>query len=146
MRVSALILVVLVAGCYSYHPLEDPAPASGTQVAADLTDTGSLELASQVGPGVMSLRGEVVESNHDALLLALTSVLGRNEQEIFWRGEQVKVPLTVVMRVQQRRFAPGKTILFGGAVLGGLLAAVKAFEGNGNPGGGPGSGGPPSTQ
>lgn len=146
MRASVLILVLLVAGCYSYHPLENPAPASGTQVAADLTDSGSLELASQVGPGIMSVRGEVVESNHDALLLALTSVLGRNEQETFWRGEQVKIPLTVVMRVQQRRFAPAKSILFGGAVIGGLLMAVKAFEGDGNAGGGPGSGGGPSPQ
>jgi hypothetical protein len=146
MRSLALIPIVLLAGCYSYHPLESPTPASGSRVAADLTDTGSAELASQVGPGVTSLRGEVVESNPDALLLALTSVLGRNEQETFWKGEQVKIPLTVVMRVQQRRFAPAKTVLFGGAVLGGLLAAVKAFEGGGNAGGGPGTGGPPSPQ
>lgn len=146
MRALALISVVLLAGCYSYHPLENPTPVSGTRVAADLTDSGSLELAGQVGPGVMSVRGEVVESDHDALLLALSSVLGRNEQETFWKGEQVRIPRTVVSRVQQRRFAPAKTILFSGAVLGGLLVAVKAFEGHGNPGGGPGSGGPPSQQ
>jgi hypothetical protein len=141
-----LILVLLVAACYSYTPLESPAPASGTRVAADLTDAGSLQLASQIGPGATRVRGEVVESQPDALFLALTSVLGRNEQETFWSGEQVRIPLITVARVQQRSFALGKTILFGGAVLGGLFAAIKAFEGSGNGGGTTGGPGEPSPQ
>jgi hypothetical protein len=146
MRASAVIPLLLVAGCYSYHPLENPTPASGTRVAADLTDAGSLEVANQVGPGVVSVRGEVVESDRDALLLALTSVLGRNEQETFWKGEQVRIPLVTVARVQQRRFALGKTILFSGAVVGGLFAAVAAFTGEGSGGGGGSGGGDPSPQ
>lgn len=146
MRASTVIPLLLVAGCYSYHPLENPTPASGTRVAADLTDAGSLEVANQVGPGVVSVRGEVVESDRDALLLALTSVLGRNEQETFWKGEQVRIPLVTVARVQQRRFALGKTILFSGAVVGGLFAAVQAFTGEGSGGGGGGGGGDPSPQ
>lgn len=142
MRHAALTLLLLVAGCYTYRPLENPAPASGTRVAANLTDAGSVALASQIGPGVSSVRGEVLESSPDALLLALTSVLGRNEQETFWKGEQVRIPLTTVARVEQRRFALGKTVLFGGAVLGGLFAAIKAFEGGGGGGMSGGGGGP----
>lgn len=143
---TALILVLLLAGCYSYHPLESPSPSSGTRVAAELTDPGSLELAGQIGPGAISVRGEVVESDPDALLLAITSVMGRNEQEMFWSGEQVRIPLTTVARVQQRRFALGKSILFGGAVLGGLFAAVKAFTGGASGGSVPGGGGGPAPQ
>lgn len=146
MRAAALIAFVVVAGCYNYYPLDHPAPASGTRVAADLTDAGSLQLASQIGPGATSVRGEVVESEPDALFLALTSVLGRNEQETYWSGERVRVPLITLARVQQRRFALGKTILFGGTVLGGLFAAIKAFEGGGSGAGGPGGGGGPSPQ
>jgi hypothetical protein len=146
MRASALIPVLLVAGCHSYHPLENPAPASGTRIAADLSDAGSLEMASQIGPGATTVRGEVVESDSAGLLLALRSVLGRNEQETFWNGEQVRIPLTTVARVQQRRFALGKTILFGGAVVGGLLGAIKAFEGDGGGGGAGGGGGGPAPQ
>jgi hypothetical protein len=142
----ALISFLLVAGCYSYRPLEDPTPASGTRVTADLTDAGSLELASQIGPGANRVSGEVVESEPDALFLALTSVLGRNEQETFWSGEQVRIPLITVSRVQQRRFAVGKTLLFGGTVLGGLFAAIKAFEGSGNGGGAASGGNGPSPQ
>jgi hypothetical protein len=145
-RASALVPVLLLAGCYSYHPLENPTPTSGTRVAADLTDAGSLQLAGQVGPGVVSVRGEVVDSDSEALLLALTSAMGRNEQETFWSGEQVRIPLTAVARVQQRRFALGKSILFGTAVVGGLLTAVEAFVGLGSGGGVGGGGGGPAPQ
>jgi hypothetical protein len=145
MRISALILVLLVAGCYNYLPLENPAPASGTRVAADLTDAGSLEMASQVGPGAASVRGDVVESDPSGLLLALRAVLGRNEQETLWNGEQVRIPLTTVARLQQRRFALGKSILFGASIVGGLFGAMKAFEGGGS-GGITGGGGGPAPQ
>jgi hypothetical protein len=146
MRGSAVIPLLLLTGCYSYHPLETPTPVSGTRVEADLTGRGSVDLASQIGPGALSVRGEVLESEPDSLVLALRSVLGRNEQETFWSGEHVRIPLVTVARVQQRRFAIGKSILFGGAVVGGLLAAVKAFQGDGSGGGVSGGGGGPSSQ
>jgi hypothetical protein len=141
MRASPVVLFLVLSGCYRYQPLETPAPIPGTQVVANLTDAGSMALASQVGPGVASLRGAVVEWDHDGLLLALSSVMGRNDQETFWRGERVRVPHSTVASVQQRRFALGKTFLFGGTVVGGLLAAVTAFQGSGGggvPGGGTG--------
>lgn len=146
MRSAAVVSVLLLAGCYSYHPLETPTPRSGTRVEADLTGGGSLAMASQIGPGAMSVRGEVLQAESEAMVLALTSVLGRNEQETYWRGEHVRIPLITVARVQQRRFALGKTILFGGAIVGGLFTAVKAFEGDGSGGGMSGGGGGPSPQ
>jgi hypothetical protein len=144
MRAAALLPLIMLAACYSYHPLETPTPSSGTRVEADLTGGGSLAMASQIGPGAQSVRGKVLQTEADALVLALTSVLGRNEQETYWKGEHVRIPLITVARVQQRRFALGKTLLFGGALVGGLFAAVKAFDG-GNDGGmsGGGSGGGP---
>jgi hypothetical protein len=103
-------------------------------------------MASQIGPGALSVRGEVLQTEPEALVLALTSVLGRDQQETLWKGEHVRIPLNTVARVQQRRFALKKTLLFGGAVLGGLFAAVAAFDGSGAGGGGSGRGGGPSPQ
>jgi hypothetical protein len=101
-------------------------------------------MASQIGPGALSLRGEVLQTEADAMVLALRSVLGRNEQETYWKGEHVRIPMITVARVQQRRFALGKTLMFGGALVGGLFAAVKAFDGGNDGGlsGGGGGGGP----
>jgi hypothetical protein len=146
MRISALTLGLLAAGCYSYQPLETPTPAAGTRVEAVLTDAGSVQMASQIGPGASAVRGEVVQSDSQAVLLALTSVVGRNEQETFWKGEQVRIPLTTLSRVQQRKFATGKTILFGGVFAGGMLVAVQAFISGGEGGGGGGGGGGPEPQ
>jgi hypothetical protein len=146
MRLIAILLVTLSTGCYSYHPIQPPVPASGTRVAAQLTDAGSVAMAAQVGPQIVSVRGEVLESDRDGLLLALTSVLGRNEQETFWKGERVRIPLATVARVEQRRFALGKSMLFGAAAVGGILAAIKAFQGDGNGGGISGGTGGPSPQ
>jgi len=146
MRSVAGIALLVLTGCYGYRPLETPSPDFGTRVEADLTDRGSFVLASQIGPGAMTVRGEILQTEPEALVLALTSVLGRNQQETFWRGEHVRIPLITVSRVQQRRFALGKTLLFGGTVLGGLFAAVAAFDGNGGGGGGSGGGGGTSPQ
>ena len=146
MRVPALVFLIVVGGCYSYHPLQNPIPSSGTRVTADLTDAGSLALASQVGPGIVTVRGEVVESDREGLLLALTSVLGRDDQETLWKGEQVRIPFTTVARVKERRFALGKSFFFSGAAVGGLLAAITAFQGGGSSGGISGGGNGPSPQ
>jgi hypothetical protein len=146
MRSMTGMAFVILAGCYSYHPLETPSPRFGSRVEADLTDRGTVALASQIGPGALSVRGEVLQTEPEALVLALSSVLGRNQQETFWKGEHVKIPLITVARVQQRRFALKKTLLFGGTVLGGLFVAVAAFDGGGTGGGGSGGGGGPRPQ
>jgi hypothetical protein len=139
---QSFLPLLLLSGCYSYTALEQPSPEPGVRVAAQLTDAGSVEMASQIGPGIVTVRGAVVQTDSQALLLALSSVVGRNEQEVFWSGEQVRVPLSSVRQVQRRRFALGKSLLFAGAAVGGLFGAIKAFEGSAAGGGGGGGGGP----
>jgi len=140
MRTVTLLPLAILAACYSYHPLETPAPRSGIRVEADLTGGGSMAMASQIGPGALSVRGEVLQTDDEAMVLALSSVVGRNEQETYWKGEQVRFPLITVERVQERKFAPAKTLMFGAALVGSLFVAVKAFDG-GNSGGGSSGGG-----
>ncbi|HEX2251324.1 MAG TPA: hypothetical protein VHH32_13335 [Gemmatimonadales bacterium] len=141
MRSATLLLLIPLAACYNYLPLETPTPRSGIRIQADLTGGGSLAMASQIGPGALTVRGEVLRTDAEAMVLALSSVVGRNEQETYWKGEQVRFPLITVERVQERKFALAKTLLFGGALAGGLFAVVKAFDVAGSGGGGTGGGG-----
>jgi hypothetical protein len=141
MRSATLLPMFMLAACYSYHPLETPTPRPGIRVEAELTGGGSLALASQIGPGARTVRGEVLQTDAEAMVLALSSVLGRNEQETYWKGEQVKFPLITVERVQERRFALPKTLMFAGALVGSLFVAVKAFDGGGSGEGSSGGGG-----
>lgn len=139
--------LLLVSACYTYDSVQVPTPVAGTRIQAELTDGGSAELASQLGPNIAAVRGEVVESDEVGLLLALNSVTVRTEERIFWKGEQVRIPLTTVAQVRQRKFSLGRSLLFGGAALAALVAAGAAFEGGGSGiGGGVGDGGGPGPQ
>lgn len=137
----------LLGGCYFYDSVEQPAPVAGTRIEAELTGAGSDELASQLGPQVATLRGHLLESDHSSLLLSINSVTVKNHERTSWKGEQVRIPLSTVSRVQQRKFSLGRTLMLGGAAIGGLVAALVAFEGGGfASGGGVGTGGGPGGQ
>ena len=148
MRVRTLWAVFpLIGGCYTYDSVEQPAPVAGTRIEAELTGTGSVELAGQLGHGITTLRGQVIESNDVGLLVALNSVTMRNHERTSWKGEQVRIPLSTVARVNRRRFSLGRSLLLGGAAIGALVAAVVAFDGGGSAvGGGVGTGGGPGSQ
>jgi hypothetical protein len=137
----------LIGGCYTYDSVEQPAPIAGTRIEAELTGPGSAQLAGQLGPDVTTLRGQIIESTSIGLLVSLNSVTARNHERATWKGEQVRIPLSTVARVNQRRFSLGRSLLLGGAAIGALVAAVVAFDGGGSAvGGGVGTGGAPAGQ
>jgi hypothetical protein len=148
MRVGMLCTTLpLLGACYFYDSVEQPAPVAGTRIEAELTGAGSDQLASQLGPEIATLRGHLLETDHSSLLLSINSVTVRNHERTSWKGEQVRIPLSTVSRVQQRKFSLGRTLLLGGAAIGGLVAALVAFEGGGfASGGGVGTGGGPGGQ
>lgn len=148
MRVGMLCTTLpLLGACYFYDSVEQPAPVAGTRIEAELTGAGSDELASQLGPQIATLRGHLLETDHSSLLLSINSVTVRNHERTSWKGEQVRIPLSTVSKVHQRKFSLGRTLLLGGAAIGGLVAALVAFEGGGfASGGGVGTGGGPGGQ
>ena len=132
-------------GCYTYLPLGTAEPRVGTQVSAELTGRGSDTLARAVGPGVLMLRGAVVETDPNAITLAVTSVANRSGQQQFWRGEPVRLPVGTVQDFQERRFSLGRSLVFAAAFVGSSVAAWVAFKGGSSGGrqqGGSGGGVP----
>jgi hypothetical protein len=137
----------LIGACYFYDPVEQPAPVAGTRIEAELTGSGSEELAPQLGPQIATLRGQLLETDQSTLLLSINSVTVKNHERTSWKGEQVRIPLSTVSRVHQRKFSLGRTFMLGGAAIGALVAAVVAFDGGGSAvGGGVGTGGGPGGQ
>jgi hypothetical protein len=123
-----LVVFGLVTGCHVYRPLEAVEPEVGTRISADLTDYGADTLARYVGPGVASLRGDVLAHEDGDVVLAVTSVTDRFGREQFWRGERVRVPRPAVRIVRERRFSVGRTLMLGVACVGGSIAALRAFN------------------
>ena len=141
-RLVPLVAIAALTGCYSYLPVGAAEPQVGAHVTAGLTEDGADTLARSVGPGITTLRGDVVEAQDGTLTLAVTSVTDRLGQVTSWKGEQVRVPRVVVGSLEQRRLALGRSLLLAAAFLGGSVAAWEAYQGGirggaiPNPGGG----------
>lgn len=142
----SFVTFVVTGACYTYDSVQGPTPLPGTKVSADLTGAGSVQLANQLGPNVAAVRGRVVRADETVMILSLNSVTAQNDEQIFWKGEQVRIPLTTVAQVQQRRFSLGRSLIFGGVAVGAVVAAGAAFSGGGSGVGGIGPGGPGSPQ
>jgi hypothetical protein len=116
-----------VAGCYNYLPLGRARLAPSTYLAVTLTETGSEELARYLGPDVLVVRGRFLSATEGGLVLSVVSVETRRGHLSPWKGETVTVPGDFVRRIEERRVARAKTLLFAGASVAGFLAAYAAF-------------------
>ena len=134
----------LMSGCFGYYdPATSSAPVTKV-VQLALTDSGSVVLASQLGPSNESVEGRLLADSSGVYLVSLSGVRRRDGSESDWRGEQVAIPRALVSKVSERRFSRGRTILMSALTTTALIAATKAFAGRGaatpqgvNPGTGP---------
>ena len=126
---TMVLLVPLIAACYTYQPLPTTPPASGTRVSAELTDQGSIDLTPQLGPEVAEVKGEVIHMDSTALRLAILGTANRRGIETDWQREQVAIPVNALGRLEQRKLSVGQTALASGLALGGLYAMYRLLGG-----------------
>ena len=133
-----------LAACYTYRPLSTQAPEPGTRISAQLTGQGSQDLAGQIGPDVLHVEGDVVQSDSSGLELVVREIESYRGIRSDWQGEHVRLPLTAVAGIQERKLSAGGTGLMGGAFAAGLYAIYRVlggpglFEGTNGQSGGPG--------
>jgi hypothetical protein len=128
-RIAASFLI-FIGGCYGYYPPSTPAPV-GKDVEVTLSDSGSFALARQIGPSAAAINGRFTSDSANALVLSVTGVRQRDGNEVDWKGERVSVPRPLVIRLEERRFSRGRTTLFVGGIVVGLLVARQSFGGSG---------------
>jgi len=133
--------LLLLAGCYTYRPLENPAPPPGQRVSAQLTTEGSRELTGQIGPEILHVEGLVVSADSTALDLEVREIESVRGIRSDWHGEHVRLPRQSVAGLQERKLSVGGTTLLGGVVVAGLYAAYQLFAGGGSVEGAGGQGG-----
>jgi hypothetical protein len=131
MRRRLVCSTFLLAGCYTYRPLNTPRPLPGDRVSAQLTTDGSRDLTSQIGPEVLHLEGNVVEADSAGIDLEVQEIESYRGIRSDWHGEHVRVPLQAVAGMQQRRMSIGGTTLMGGIMAAGLYAAYRLLGGAG---------------
>jgi hypothetical protein len=134
-------IFVLLTACYTYRPVSDPAPSPGDRISAQLTTEGSRELAGEIGPEVLHVEGDVVMTDSSGLDLQVREIESYRGIRSDWHGEQVKLPLSAVAGLQQRKLSVGGTTLMGGVLAAGLYAMYRVLGGPGLFEGGTGQGG-----
>ena len=110
----------LITACHSYVPLATPIPRPGTYVSATLTDSGTTELGSYLGPDAAVVRGRLLDDGQQGMMLSVQSVGLRRGVELVWSGETVTLPHAAIARVDARRLSKGRSLLL-------LLAGATAF-------------------
>lgn len=139
-----LAAVLSLPACYTYRPLAVPEPEAGTRISAQLTGSGSRELAGQIGPDVLHVEGTVVHADSSGLDLEVREIESYRGIRSDWNGEQVRLPRVAVAGIQERKLSPGGTGIMGGALVAGLYAIYRVLGGpglfEGNPGQGAGGG------
>jgi hypothetical protein len=136
-------LVPLLAACYEYEPLVTASSPIGQPVRLTLTEAGSVNLASELGPSVEAVAGKLMNDSGDSYLVALSESRRRNGIEMDWRGEEVSISKSLVAGIQLRQFSPSRTAFLSAGLVTALVALERAFWGPGGVfGGGPAGPGP----
>lgn len=148
--VAAIVLGVITSlqpACYAYVPLQGAQAAPGEHVGLLVSDEGRIALRDQMGQGVDRIEGILLEKSGDDYLMRVSRVTTIRGQAAHWTGEQVRVPLSTVARVEGRKVSRRKTLLMVGGLVAGaaILLATGALGGFGfdNERPNPEPGGPP---
>ena len=140
--VAAVLLLPSATGCYTNVPVWEGNPTAKSEVTVGLSDRGRTVLATQLGPGVRTIRGHLERTTDSAFVLRVTAVeYISNATAGTWTGEEVAVSRELVSGVTERRFSRSRSWLVAGVVVSALaLAATIGIYGFGND---PGSTKPP---
>ena len=142
---SLFLGLPLLGGCYGYYAAPNANPVVGRRVQLSLSDSGSVMLAAQLGPGSNAVEGRLVSDSANLFLMSVVGVQRRDGNSAEWKGESVAIPRPFVTQVAERRFSWGRTALTTVITGAALVAAHQAFSGQGFGGGG-GSSGRPGTK
>jgi hypothetical protein len=130
-RLALLWVTLLSGGCYSYQPVRDVAPKTGTRVSVTLTEHAVAEFSPKLGPQAMYVEGNVLEADSSGLRLAVVRVEDARRIATDWRGEQVTFPRDAIARVSERKLSIGATAIISGLAVGSVVGAYLAFDPNG---------------
>jgi hypothetical protein len=115
--IVAVLTASLLSGCYEYVPMQSASIAS-PRVEVLVTDRGRVELAPQLGPGVLSFEGTLEQRKDSSYTVHVAEVTYLNRQTNQWSGESITVANSAVRDVRVRQLSRGRTIAVIAAAVG----------------------------
>jgi hypothetical protein len=128
--------VLLGTACYEYLPARSSTSLLGQRVQLSLTDSGTVAMASRVGPSVDAIEGNLLADSAGAYVLGVTLTRARSGVETDWREERVAVPHALVASFAERRFSRSRSTFAGALMSAGLVAVTVGLRGGGGSTGG----------
>lgn len=125
--------VVVLTGCYSYIPLEGPAPV-GSEVRAHLTDEIALKESELTGVLTQDYSGRVMAVTSDSLMLSIISARAVGAAQTQTARRIVGLPMTGVDGLEERKLSGVRTALAvagGGAAVVAIVGGILTVGGNG---------------
>jgi hypothetical protein len=121
-------LALFLSACYTVEPLDTAAPPlPATIIVAQLTDTGTVEMANKIGPGAQEVEGIVSSADAKTWNLNLTRVDHRGGTSVSWNHEQVSFPRFALTQVSVKKRDKTKSWLAGVGVVALAVIAARLF-------------------
>jgi len=140
-----LLPLALVAGCYTYAPLDATEIRPGIDVRARVAAPTATQIAPLLGVSdARLLAGTVVAAGADTMIVEVpTAVRAEVGNTLQTLHQRVSVPRSAVLELETRRVDRFRTgALVGGVSLGVAAIVVKAMKNNRGKEAMPGGGGP----
>jgi hypothetical protein len=145
-RPMLLLCALLASACYEYLPARNSGSLLGQRVQLALTDSGTVAMASKIGPSIDVVEGDLVADSAGSYVLAVTQTRARGGTESDWRGEHVAIAHPLVSSFAERRFSRSRSTFAGALMSVGVVAITVGLRGNGSSSGGVPTPGKPTGQ
>jgi hypothetical protein len=139
-------VAALATACYSYLPLGDGVARNGDEVRVHFTPSGAADLAREIGPGIASVEGRVLEVRADSSVTMGVGLLRSTRgDQVAWQGDApLTIPRSAIASVERRQLARGRTVAASAGATVALTAVGVLAVRRGGKGGGTGGPPPPS--
>jgi hypothetical protein len=130
-RLTAALCAGLLAfqvGCYTYLPIQETAPQSGSMVGIVLNDRGRQLVGSRLGEEAMQVDGAMVLQSESSVTVSVNRVRFMGGSNSIWAGEQVEIPKEGIRGFQERRFSKGRTTMLTIGLLAGLVGVASLID------------------
>ena len=125
--IAVVTLGCFSVGCYTHRPLSTPVPTPETRVVAQVTDTGAVVLASDIGPGALEVEGVVAEADAETWKLQLTRVTQRDGTSSMWSRELVAFPRYALTNAREKRLDKNRSWIVAGVLTAAVITVTLLF-------------------
>jgi hypothetical protein len=134
--VGACSSMLITGGCATFTPTVQSSLINGGETRLLLTERGTLEMGTRIGPAVVAVDGRVRTVTDSSIVIALTQVLNRDGDTQVWTGEPLSVPVSYISGYRARHASAKRSLLLAAGLLTGAVAIALGFSAGSSGGGG----------